>query len=583
MRIGVIMYQTSLTKGQELVAQRMVKEFRRQGHEAYLITSIYHDWEPAVGGEAVKGRGGYIHLFDEVLGIPLVRVDSQMTAWPPRRIAFVDFVANLTSIVDELKLNVLITHSTLWNGPEETLKFVEWRRNQVKGGAPVRPVVFCHMSHFQEPTTQRYDITERSFRDAWNNTSLPLILKGADFVLVTTPYEKEWMKKNGADEQKCVLFPGGIDLEGLDKGGEGQRFREKYAIGKDLKLISYLGTVEERKNAGALVRVARGLEDRNDIHFVIAGRLEGEYADQVKGEASGLKNVSLTGPIPDEEVPALVQATYANITLSRSEALGLAQLEFMYAGVPVITSGVGGQAWVVKNRVNGIVLGGPEDVEGARKAVLELVDHPPLREKLGGRAKSIASLYTMPLLISRLSRVVSKRLGQITGAVFVAQDMSSTERVLEAWVAKGYRVAATSTRLIISSGGEMTTSIPYDEILRVRRKVVAKWVFPVLGAVASAFVAGIALSGIPESTAFSSQFSQALSRYFAREVVNFLVGSALLWPLAVGLLALLLTLKRGYVIEYAGSRTIFLPREFYKALKFADDLTVRSLFTAEAG
>jgi D-inositol-3-phosphate glycosyltransferase len=43
------MYQTRLTKGQELVAQRMVKEFRRQGNDAYLITSIFHDWEPFSG------------------------------------------------------------------------------------------------------------------------------------------------------------------------------------------------------------------------------------------------------------------------------------------------------------------------------------------------------------------------------------------------------------------------------------------------------------------------------------------------------------------------------------------------------
>jgi hypothetical protein len=37
------MYQTSKSKGQELVAQRMVREFIKMGHEAYLITSIYHD------------------------------------------------------------------------------------------------------------------------------------------------------------------------------------------------------------------------------------------------------------------------------------------------------------------------------------------------------------------------------------------------------------------------------------------------------------------------------------------------------------------------------------------------------------
>jgi len=49
--IGVIMYQTSNSKGQELVAQRMVKWFLRLGYESYLITSIYHD-----GNEVIRRR-----------------------------------------------------------------------------------------------------------------------------------------------------------------------------------------------------------------------------------------------------------------------------------------------------------------------------------------------------------------------------------------------------------------------------------------------------------------------------------------------------------------------------------------------
>ena len=77
MRVGVIMYETSLTKGQELVAQRMVKELRREGTDAYLITSIYHDYEEVVSMKEVNERGGYIHSFDDALNIPVVRVASR--------------------------------------------------------------------------------------------------------------------------------------------------------------------------------------------------------------------------------------------------------------------------------------------------------------------------------------------------------------------------------------------------------------------------------------------------------------------------------------------------------------------------
>src|ERR1700691_4586170 len=112
LRIGVVMYQTSLTKGQELVAQRMVKEFRRLGHDRFLIPSVYQDSEQIADPEEVKRRGGYVHVFDRDLGIPIIRVNSDGTTWPPRRISFVDFIGVLSSIVDDLTLNVPITHST---------------------------------------------------------------------------------------------------------------------------------------------------------------------------------------------------------------------------------------------------------------------------------------------------------------------------------------------------------------------------------------------------------------------------------------------------------------------------------------
>ena len=156
LRIGVVMYQTSLTKGQELVAQRMVREFRRQGHDAFLITSIYHDSEQAVSPDEVKKRGGYVHVFDRDLGIPVIRVNSDDTTWPPRRISFSDFVGVLTNIVDDLKLNVLITHSTLWNGPEEVVKFVVWRRKMAQGGAPRSPLDL--LPHEPLPGAERREV-----------------------------------------------------------------------------------------------------------------------------------------------------------------------------------------------------------------------------------------------------------------------------------------------------------------------------------------------------------------------------------------------------------------------------------------
>src|SRR4030042_6861282 len=144
-RIGVLMYQTSTSKGQELVAQRMVRDLVSLGHDAYLITSVYHDGAEVISSNSLTDGKGYVLVEDAELGIPVIRVASYVIKWPRRRISFRDFVPVLERIVDEFKLNVLITHSTLWNGPEEVAKFVAWRRYMKYLGGYVDPIVFFLM------------------------------------------------------------------------------------------------------------------------------------------------------------------------------------------------------------------------------------------------------------------------------------------------------------------------------------------------------------------------------------------------------------------------------------------------------
>ncbi|WP_243675901.1 glycosyltransferase family 4 protein [Vulcanisaeta distributa] len=167
--------------------------------------------------------------------------------------------------------------------------------------------------------------------------------------------------------------------------------------------MAYLGTVEDRKNPLAVVRVAKLLRHRRDVHFVIAGK-PGDQWDEVVNEARGLSNVTLTGgELSVEDKKKLIKEAYVNIIMSKMEALGLTQLEFMYGGVPVITSAVYGQKWVVRDGVDGIHVNGPDDIEGAAKAVERLLDHPEERDRMGRNARERASQLLMSKLVKELA------------------------------------------------------------------------------------------------------------------------------------------------------------------------------------
>ncbi len=402
MNVGVIMYQTSRSKGQELVAQRMTAELNRQGHRTYLITSRFHDSRPVITSKEVRRNGGFVSYEDDALGVKVIRVDSHRVEWPPRRIDFNNFTSTMDRIVEELDLRALITHSTLWNGPDLVAQFVAWKRSLGVNESRERRLIFCHMSHFQPPASGRYSSRERAFRRTWNEYSLKRIIQEADLLLVTTPFAERAMVELGANRDRCLLFPGGIDVPPQRSNGELERFRDSHQLPRGAKLVSVLGTIEERKNVLAILEVAKVLRQRTDVRFAIAGRLEGSYARGILSEAKKMPNVSIIGEVSEEDKASLIRASHLNLTMSKLEALGLVQLEFMSCGVPVITSGVGGQSWIVRNGATGVVVNGPDDVEGAVEAVAELLEDEGRRNRLGKNAQVFASGLTMENLVKRL-------------------------------------------------------------------------------------------------------------------------------------------------------------------------------------
>ena len=586
------MYQTSKSKGQELVAQRMVRGFINLGHKAYLITSIYHDGIEVVSPENLRRIGGYVYTEDKELGIPIIRVDSYIGRWPPRRIFFRDFISALEKIVDKFRLDVLITHSTLWNGPEEVVKFIEWRRDMEKTGGYQDPLVFCHMSHFQEPSTKRYSFVERSFRIAWNKLTLPQIFSTANLILVVTTLEKEAKVKMGAKPERCFLFPGGVDDEMLLRYAnvDIKGFFKQLEIKETAKIVSYLGSLEERKNPLAVLKVAEKLQERKDIHFIIAGRGDSPYAKKVIETANSLPNVTYLGEVGEQEKMVLIKASHLNILLSQLEALGLAQIEFMYFGVPIITSGVGGQAWLVRNEVEGIHTDGPDDLEGAASAITRLVDNSTLWHALSSNAKERAAGLTMSKLTAELDEAITEELIKERGLTKIPSEVRVTlaepESVLKSWSSGSWGVIATGRRLFIRRGiiSRKVTEIPYANISSIEYMRRYAWKTLAIGSVISLLLFIEPFLRPIFSRAFISRLDE-LVRYLLPEA--FLQSPFLqafldilpIIPLLVALVAFAFQARTGFALQGPGIHPLYLPRRFQEVISFIRSVQNGQLLT----
>lgn len=589
-RIGVIMYQTSKTKGQELVAQRMVREFNKLGHQAYLITSIYHDETPIVSASNLRKTGGYMLAEDSELGIPVIRVDSYTARWPPRRVLFRDFISTLEKIVDKFRLDVLITHSTLWNGPEEVAKFIEWRRYMKNIGGYQDPLVFCHMSHFQEPSPRRYSLTERSFRIAWNRLTLPQIFSAANLIIVVTPLEKDAKIKMGAKAEKCFLFPGGVDDELLQSYANvgANHFLSRLKIRDNAKIVSFLGSLEERKNPLAVTRIAETLQKRSDIHFIIAGKGDSPYAEKVIEAANSQPNVTYIGEVTEREKVALIKASYLNILLSRLEALGITQLEFMYMGVPVITSAVGGQAWLIRNEIEGIHVHGPDDINGSADAISRLVDDSSLRNTLSTNAKERAMSLAMSRLVAELDEEVTKELIKERGLGEMPNEVQVTlaepENVLKSWSSGSWGVTATRRRLFVRRGliSRKVTEIPYRNISSIEHIRRYAWKTLAVGLLISIFLLGAPFLRPILPTAFMSGVDDLAHFFFPNASqspsVEVFFGILPVIPFLVALIAFAIQARTGFMLRGLGMDALYLPHKFRETIAF-----IRSIQDGQLG
>jgi len=579
-RIGVLMYQTSASKGQELVAQRMVRDFIALGHEAYLITSVYHDGVEVIPPENLTKGKGYVFVEDPELGIPIIRVDSYVVKWPRRRISFRDFVQVLEKIVDEFKLNVLISHSTLWNGPEEVAKFVAWRRYMRDLGGYKDPIVFCHMSHFQEPSQKRYSLVERTFRMAWNRFSLSQILKTANLVLVVTPLEKDFKVRMGADPKKCHLFPSGVNEELFLRfaAADIREFLKRHQISEGVKLVSYLGTLEERKNPMGVLKIAELLKDRPDIRFMIAGRGDSHYAERVKEEASRLPNVTYLGEIDDKEKILLIKSSNINILMSRLEALGLAQLEFMYVGVPVVTSGIGGQSWLVRNGREGIHTQGPDDTVGAANAILNLIEDDEMWTRLSGNAREKARNFASSKIIGELDEAITKEMMKESGLKRIPpearQTLAEPEHVFKTWSAGSWAAVATNRRLFVKKGrlSRKIAEIPYTNISYIEHTRRYPWKILLAGLVPALVVLFEPLwRTILKSTFISTIEELLISITKAVPLLASTQTIVLIFtvvPCLLSLGAFTIQARIGFNLYGLGNKPIYLPHRFSEVVTF---------------
>jgi hypothetical protein len=266
------------------------------------------------------------------------------------------------------------------------------------------------------------------------------------------------------------------------------------------------------------------------------------------------------------------------------EALGVTQLEFMFEGVPVITSGVGGQSWIVRDGEEGIQVKGPDDIDGAVNAVIDLADNRSKWQKLSTNARERAKKYTLTNLMQQLDSAITKEIENESGLSTLPSEVRSTisepEYVVHTWSHGTLKVAATERRVFIQRGrlSRSTLELPYSNIHSIEHVRQYRWKTLLIGGILSAFLfIQHHVSPIISRTLTSRLLVLALSLVpNAATRIETVIG--LLWVVPISLAAVLFLIgaREGYALHGATLDPIYLPPSFSEAVQYVRDVQSRS-------
>ena len=176
------------------------------------------------------------------------------------------------------------------------------------------------------------------------------ILHNASCVFALTEVEKEQYLKMGVDEDKIEIVPLGINLEEYENLPAYGKFRSKFNIGENDKLILFVGRIHEIKGLDLLLDAFNDLIvqsneknsleniDCSSIKLAIVGPDDGylvKLEEKVK-EYSLEENVIITGPLYKEEKQEALVDCDLFVIPSKYESFTTSGLEAMACSKPLV-------------------------------------------------------------------------------------------------------------------------------------------------------------------------------------------------------------------------------------------------------
>lgn len=220
---------------------------------------------------------------------------------------------------------------------------------------------------------------------------MSFLLNGCNYVTFVSKglenkIDQGW--KLNFNSKRAVTYAG-INHDKVSNG-EINKFTEKFGIKNGSIVLLALGLTQlsyKAEGAKILIKSVRILKNKHPEIILVLTR-DGIYSDRLKEFAiiEGVgERVIFTGDIEDPNIPLSLCDIYTHITLG--EGFGLAVLEAMSIGKPIIATSVGGIPEMIEDGINGLLV--KPDAEMVAEKIEKFIEDKKLARQLGENAKKI--------------------------------------------------------------------------------------------------------------------------------------------------------------------------------------------------
>lgn len=395
---------TPLPDGQMWRVTRIIARLNIGGPaiQAISLTRLMQDRGYAtrlVRGRESPAEGNMDHLAQELGVVPTLVSSLRRDPGP----GDIEALREIVSILRRDRPHLVHTHAAKGGTLGRLAALLAWPR---RGRRPVLVHTFHGHSlsgYFSGRTAGFYRRIER------------LLARFTDcLVAVSSEVRDDLVALGVAEADKFEVIPLGFDLSPFTNDSERAHrratLRAEWGIGSDEQLVTLVARLVPIKRVDRFLRVAHELSSRPGIRFAIVG--DGELNETLRGSADAVAaGDGLVWAGFRLDIPDVCFASDVIMLTSDNEGTPVSLIEAQAAGVPVVSTDVGGVRSVVVDGETGFVAESG-DIDGLAKAVTSILDdsETAVRMAAAGR-KRATDLYRLERLVDDHDRLYRSLLG----------------------------------------------------------------------------------------------------------------------------------------------------------------------------